>query len=92
MHHSFNNWTEQNTDDTLENDSHLLRVVICFYAASLLGGKQVQLVEQSGYLPEWRVGGAREEQETHTYTQQQKKTQYHEAITKIYVFGRHRML
>ncbi len=27
----------------------------------------MQLGEQSGYLPEWRVGGAREEQETYTH-------------------------
>ncbi len=34
----------------------------------------MQLGEQSGYLPEWRVGGAREAGDIHP----QKKTQYHE--------------
>ncbi len=84
MHHSFNNWTGQDTDHALEKDSHLLRVLLCFYAASLLGGKQVQLGSnqatcQSG---EWE-----EPEESRRHTQLQKKAQYHEAIIKIYVLG-----
>ncbi len=70
MHHSFNNWAGQATDHALEKNPHLLRVVLCFYPASLLGGKRVPLGEQSGYLPEWRVGGAREVQETYTTTEE----------------------
>ncbi len=36
MHHHFNNWPGRDTDHALEKESHLLRVVLCFYAASVV--------------------------------------------------------
>ncbi len=45
----------------------------------------MQLGEQSGYLPEWRVGGAREEQETYTHRRDHSTMNINNIILSFFI-------